>query len=110
MEENMYLDEKSLTAPPVEAKPDIYALSTLIAWLEKQPKEATYNFHDCNGKCLIGQYMSAHGIRHIFGDGQYSIFHHLGGDSEQTGWGPEIAGPDPQTFGAALLRAKALAA
>lgn len=58
----MFLEEKSLAPPPVEAKPDIYSLSTFADWAEKQPPDEAYRFNDCTGECAIGQYMAAHGI------------------------------------------------
>ncbi len=85
-------------------KPDIYALPTLIAWLEKMPAKKRYDFLNCEGRCLIGQYMTAHGIEHVFGDGQYSAF------SNRTDWCFTIAVKRPCTFGAALARARELAA
>ncbi len=91
----MYLDEN-------ETKPDIYALSTLIAWLEKQPVKKQYTFSNIKGKCLIGQYMTECGIEHVFGDGQYAEL------TGRTGWGCSVAATRPHTFGAALARARAL--
>ena len=98
----MYLDEKSYTSPPAETKPDIFALPTLIAWLEKQPARKEYSFFNVQVKCLICQYMTDHGIGHRFGDGQYAKF------TERTDWGHLIAGSPPYTFGGALARARAL--
>ena len=33
-----------------------------IAWLETKDPKKKYNFGDCNGRCLIGQYMNDIGI------------------------------------------------
>ncbi len=85
-------------------KPDIYALPTLIAWLEKQPAAKTYNFGDCEGACLLGQYIIAHGIKWKGNEGIYCRMT-MGPQS----W-DEIARTQPWTFGAALARARELAA
>ena len=79
-----------------ETKADPFKLETLIAWLEKQPADQEYNFRDCSGRCLFGQYYTAMGF-----DWQKEYladhFDHI-----------NIAGLEPHTFGAALERARAL--
>ncbi len=88
-------------------KPDIYALPTLIAWLETMPIDEEYNWNNCQGACLIGQYMAAQGIgwyEKLNGRSDaYSAFC----DLTHVDWSP-IALRRPWTFGAALARAKAL--
>lgn len=46
-----------------ETKADPLSLESLISWLEKQPASKTYDYENCRGKCLYGQYMASHGIR-----------------------------------------------
>ena len=86
----------------VEAKP--LSLDGLIAWLERQPAGDSYNWHDCNGGCLIAQYGFAVGIDRLDADckGIDAIFGGNGGSYS------EICGSAPFTFGAALKRALAL--
>jgi hypothetical protein len=89
------------------AKPDIYALPTLIAWLEAKPAGEVYNYHNCHGACLLGQYLEANGIRwHGHASGNIHPYCEL---DRQTGW-QKLAAARPWTFGAALARAKALLA
>jgi hypothetical protein len=38
------------------------SLTGLIAWLETQNPRGTYDFANCRGECLIGQYMAYLGI------------------------------------------------
>lgn len=92
------------TKSPV--KPDVYALSTLIAWLEKQPTKKEYDFWDCDGACLISQYMTSCGMESLVWDedrnsSKYTAF------CNDTNF-DDIAFPSPHTFGAALERARAL--
>lgn len=98
----MFFDPQCKPEVKPETKPSIYALPTLIAWLETMPKGGTYNFYNCDGECLLGQYMTACGIKHRFGDGQYAEL------ADSTNWGANIAVEHPHTFGAALDRARAL--
>ncbi len=44
---------------------DLYALESLIAWLERQPRNTEYDYAWCQN-CVIGQYLAAHGIEHGF--------------------------------------------
>jgi hypothetical protein len=94
----------------VETKPDVLSLEGLIAWLEKYPATRRYDYLNCQGRCLYGQYMAAHGI----------IWSESGASSP--GMAPKerdvfcalvydkVAYDAPHTFGAALSRArKALA-
>jgi hypothetical protein len=85
------------------------SLASFIAWLETQNPREKYAFYDCNGRCLLGQYMRAMGIpweykgdwettpymtlgRRLFGNGKFNVLH-----------------DNPWTFGAALKRARAFA-
>lgn len=98
-----------------EKKPDVFSLAGLIAWLEKQPPEREYNFFDCDGTCLLHQYLDAQGHQWPgFGsvakpDGPYRRL----GDIK-VGPGPtddidlKVASKFPWTYGAALIRARAL--
>ncbi len=65
----------------------------------------TYNFHNCQGLCLIGQFMAFDGV--AWDDKRYDEISNreVGPDIEM--W--EIAINHPHTFGAALTRARAIA-
>lgn len=100
------------------------SLPGLIAWLRTMPAGGKYDFCDCHGQCLVGQYMAHLGIPWEYSsascDTTYirtikSIF-----DAYRTGdcpshrrwdspaWCVIVTGP--WTFGAALVRAEALVA
>lgn len=94
-----------------EQKADPFSLESLIAWLEKQPAGRTYNFWDgtlmgnCHGACLLHQYLVAQGLPKILYP-QIASIKKLEWDKELQHF---VASPTPQTFGAALDRARALA-
>jgi len=81
----------------------------LIAWLETQPAEGEYYYLNCSGECLFGQYMTSLGIDwsglHCRQSPYIDTLHSMGGLRVQ-----KIASEGPWTFGAALNRARALAA
>lgn len=83
-------------------KHGVYSLGGLIEWLRTQPKDAAYDFDDCQGACLIGQYLKAQGEHSGYGawtkfcDRVPEISNHY------------IAVSWPHTFGAALNRALAV--
>lgn len=72
---------------------DSFSLENLIAWLEKHPADQAYNFYDCQGGCLIDQYL---GKRTTAEEYRNVPFLFRG----------TIAATSPYTFGAALERAK----
>lgn len=94
----------------VQTKPDVFSLENLIAWLEKQPTTAVYNYVDCGGRCLFGQYMAAHGFPWKMVIGMNIL--DTGGDDgfrfKQFVY-DRIATQKPWTFGAALERARHVA-
>lgn len=85
-------------------KPDVFSLRGLIAWLETQDPATEYKFEDCNGGCLIGQYLMAltgkmwrdHGL--TWADFDFGPYAALG----------NVAVEYPHTFAGALTRARAL--
>lgn len=100
-------------------KADPLSLAGLIAWLEKQPADRSYNY-DCTGSCLIAQYLTAQGFAiysvgpfdFYFGEAPNLQMHPLPADfnsialaSRNMFGGASLA----MTFGAALDRARALA-
>jgi hypothetical protein len=69
------------------------------AWLETKDPNQEYHFMDCQGNCLMGQYMASKGQRwdmDVYAD---HIIDVLGGN----GW---LLQEMPQTFGGALDRVK----
>lgn len=100
----MYLDEKSYTSPPVETKPDIYSLQGFVAWLEKQPVNMTYDWHDLFD-CICSRYLDAAGqTRRV----RYPFSRTLGDVFPTVEIYHKICGDEPWTAGAALARARAL--
>lgn len=93
-------------------KADPFSLSSLIAWLEMQPADREYNFIDVT-QCLLTQYFRSHSKR-VWITSNLSVHYKWWLFS----WVKPIpkkffciALEHPQTFGAALERArKALAA
>lgn len=86
--------------PEVKAKP--LTLPHLIAWLETQPADKTYNYDCHDGTCLLDRYIGA-----TTGKPSRPSSRHwrICGDE----WGYNytfIARVKPQTFGAALERAR----
>lgn len=76
-------------------------LSGLIAWLENQPADQTYNYFCEERHCLISQYLSEVGLP--FGRGHYGRF-------ADANIRIAVAQQQPWTFGAALERARAVLA
>lgn len=91
----MPFDGKNFT----KAEPDVFSLDGLIAWLEHQPGERTYNWASCD-RCLVAQYLRAvTGKPHPKNEWIFS-------NALGRHWGYfDIAGERPYTFGAALRRA-----
>lgn len=89
-----------------EVRADPFTLESLIAWLEKQSPHTRYNWHNCDGKCLIAVYGFAMGIDRLDADcpGIDKIF----GEGENSKYA-EVCGTLPFTYGAALDRARAAA-
>lgn len=87
-----------------QTKADPYSLGSLIAWLEKQPAGKRYDFHDCNGGCLIGMYYIANGVHNKSRDDYRPYTAVFGGSHDLYG---QVAATLPYTFGAALERARA---
>lgn len=78
--------------------------ASFVAWLEnKNPKEG-YDFNNCRGGCLLGQYMQYLGIQWTSGDdpNYFKVARALGPHTY-------YASTNPQTFGAALKRYKEVA-
>lgn len=80
-----------------EVKVDPNSVEGLIAWLEKQPADGTYNWHNCEGLCLIGLYGTAMGMGKKWHD-----FHSMLFNADIL----FIASLEPHTFGGALNRAR----
>jgi hypothetical protein len=90
-----------LTTDPIlktPAKPDVFSLAGLIAWLETQDPTTEYCWIDAH-HCLYGQYCRAHGHEYV------DVYERFSEQIIPTG---EISFPHPRTFGAALSRARAI--
>lgn len=87
-----------------KVKADPHTLESLIAWLEKQPAAKRYQFMNCSGRCLYGQYLEAMGHSYEAETKLWSGRRYLFRSFVYE----EIAGLYPCTFGAALARARAL--
>src|ERR1700676_290479 len=96
--------------PKWEKPADVFSLESLTAWLEKQPEDKTYNYMNCDGECLFGQYITTCGFdwrtevkgSRCFNNPRLEEFKRL--------VYYKITEPRPHAFGAALERPrKALA-
>lgn len=83
---------------------DIFALESLIAWLERQPGDREYCYV-ANGRCLIAQYLIYNGHTKVHVDAAGRWRSNEGSDQTIPLWRVSI--PQPWTFGAALTRARA---
>lgn len=93
-----------------KAKPDVFSLDGLIAWLEKKNPTTKYDFDCRDGGCLIDLYLASHKIspdirlhNHVCeGQENYGDIA-LGGSLSPKGC------PQDQSFGSALSRARKIA-
>lgn len=112
----MPLDETNWSQTETETKPDVFSLESLIAWLETQPPEKTYDWmgNACNGGCLLDHYLFAFGYpMHLpFGppDENYQRLATLNGTMLHRRMDYIVAQATPHTYGDALSRARALLA
>lgn len=99
--------------PEIETKPDVFSVEALAAWLETKPATEAYDFFDCNGGCLIGQYLTATTGSSWTENGFDSwldiddVHPVLCGVAQGSG---EVYRVDRWTFGGALRRARVLLA
>lgn len=95
-----------------QTKADPFKLETLIAWLESQDPNQQYDYWDCKGRCLYGQYMTHHGIP--WSEARASdVYREKGADPNKIyreWFYNKIAVTEPYTFGGALERARKLQA
>ena len=83
---------------PKRANP---SLANFIAWLETKDQRKRYDFLDTNGKCLMGQHMTAMGI--AWNGANYDMMcTQVLGQSALV-----VLDRRPRTFGGALKRARA---
>lgn len=98
----------------IQTKAEPLTLGHFIEWLQTHDPDKEYEFRNCKGMCLVGQYMTSIGRSWDGpGDGplnEYGVVCRtlFGGDGpcriEQS-----VAQDTPHTFGAALERARAVA-
>jgi hypothetical protein len=91
-----------------EVKADPFSLESLIAWLEKQPSDGSYDWYGIE-KCLVCQFYQANGISEPWGECSYTKPFDRGhghADAHRRYWA--VGQAWPWTFGAALERARAL--
>lgn len=92
-----------------QTKADPFTVAALVAWLETKPATETYDYYDCGGACLYGQYMTHVGVPWkearfaTYADNRKGDIHE---PFRMKVYFP-IAVTYPHTFGAALERARA---
>jgi hypothetical protein len=91
-----------------------FTLPDFIAWLETKPSSEVYDFDNCQGECLMGQYMAARGRKWGYGPVGHGVTHSAYWqscldvfDGGITG-GSIVLASGPKTFGGALERARKL--
>lgn len=96
------LYNESTGKPKVQA--DVFSLESLIAWLEKMPPKAEYDWSRAES-CVLGQWCAANGLE---GRQLFDKSLELGCWSRGNGQFAEVALGDLRncTFGAALTRAR----
>ncbi|HEV8263243.1 MAG TPA: hypothetical protein VGQ19_21095 [Burkholderiales bacterium] len=87
-----------------DIKADPFSLTSLIAWLERQPAGGAYNYV-CNGHCLLAQYLKACGFQGVYLTSRQATAKGKTIDIPLTF--DQIAVEKPHTYGAALERARA---
>lgn len=99
----------------IETKADPFDLRTLIAWLETQNSQKTYNY-GCNGHCLLAQYFTDQGFAYVGMGGTRFSYGPDGNRQVQMlpphfnriAWASGKTAPGEYTFGGALKRARAV--
>jgi hypothetical protein len=97
--------------PKWEVKADPFSLLDFISWLETKSPGARYDFDNCQGECLMGQYMAARGRDWVYGPIDcktpywQSCLEVFDGDVSD---GAHVLAGYPRTFGGALERARSV--
>jgi hypothetical protein len=84
------------------------SLRGLIAWLETKDPDEGYEFFDCEGACLVGQYMASLGVTLTYGPPKHTYMKACAAIFGGNGNDASVAIEHPRTFGGALRRARAL--
>jgi hypothetical protein len=97
-----------------DPKWDGVSLRGFIGWLETKDPGDKYDFFECEGRCLLGQYMEAMNIAWTgapdFPNGDWGKSSYAKTARKIFGEGPDVRfnalANRPHTFGAALKRAR----
>jgi hypothetical protein len=95
--------------PAVKTKSKVLSLAGLIAWLERQNPQGRYRY-SANGDCLIARYLRSHGWRGLnvgpdsFDGIRWFLFPVISKSYPKEM--DQVANSSPQTYGAALERAR----
>ena len=93
-----------------KTKADPFTLEDVIAWLERQDPDQRYDYDNCFGECLFGQYAASVGVPwERAGAGSCWRGGDAHGEFRRFIYN-KVARPTPWTYGAALDRARARAA
>jgi hypothetical protein len=90
---------------------DDLSLADFIAWLETKNPNGKYDYLNCEGNCLMSQYMAARGVGI---QGNYRIGDYVSACYQVLGWHSyesrtqSVLSMSPNTYGAALQRAREL--
>lgn len=97
--------DKGLLPDVIAAPAKTYTLDPagLISWLETKDQERRYDYMNCTGHCLLGQFMSACGV-----PWSGHSYLHLSSQHYHSAYLWIVVRTEPHTFGAALARARAL--
>lgn len=87
-----------------------FSIESLIAWLEKQPGDKSYFYVSCD-QCLLSQYFTACGFENVkMGIDTFDFGPRLREHAGLPEHFNDIGFQHPRTFGAALERAREVAA
>jgi hypothetical protein len=100
----MLYDPKWKAPAEAPAKPQP-SVQGFIAWLETKNPRGRYEYWNCQGHCLIGQYVNAIGLRWDRDSGPGRDWWYSHPDAEPL---LDVSAEEPHTFGAALKRVRAL--
>jgi hypothetical protein len=99
----MYAEKRFEVIAPQRLKP---SLDSFIDWLESKPPLGRYDFNNCKGECLLGQYMAYCGIEWTV-IGPELLAYADTADKIFPNTDCHVLFEFPWTYGAALKRAKA---
>jgi hypothetical protein len=101
----MYAEKRFEVITPQKLKP---SLDGFINWLKTKPPDGRYNFVNCEGECLLGQYMAYCGIEWTVRGCELIAYAKTAEKVFPAITDTYVLSLTPWTYGAALKRAQTL--